>query len=83
MTATVSSRVRFWRGRQQLLPLHKPLELNGGTGRSYEYRKILNALYGAIRGWYNSNVVIAAGPAPNSKKGKSISPLDFTRRALL
>ena len=81
----VLPRVRFWQAANEpnFYLFYKPLlKPNGAPAAPYEYRKILNAFYGAIHAVDNSNVVIAAGLAPNGKKGKSISPLDFTRRAL-
>lgn len=46
------------------------------------YRGILNALYDAVHAVNNSNFVLAAGLAPNGKKGKSTSPLAFSRSVL-
>lgn len=45
------------------------------------YRKILDATYPVIKSVHRSNVVLAAGLAPNGVAG-SISPMDFTRRLL-
>ena len=81
----VLPRVRFWQAwvEPNFYLFYKPLlKSNGAAAAPYEYRKILNAFYDAIHGVDDSNTVIAAGLAPNGKKGKSIAPLDFTRRAL-
>lgn len=81
----VLPRVRFYQAGNEpnFYLFYKPfLNPNGSPAAPYEYRKSLNAFYGAIHSVDDSNVVVAAGLAPNGVKGKSIAPLDFTRRAL-
>jgi hypothetical protein len=81
----VLPRVRFWQAGSEpnfhlfFKPFLKP---NGAPAAPYEYRKSLTPFYDAIHAVDDSNVVIAAGLAPNGKRGQSIAPLDFTRRAL-
>jgi len=55
---------------------------NGAPASPYSYRDILNAFYDGIHSVNDSNVVMAAGLAPNAVKDAAISPLDFTRRVL-
>ena len=81
----VLPRVRYWQaGAEPNFHLfYRPfLKGNGAPAAPYEYRKSLNAFYEGIHSVDGTNTVIAAGLAPNGKKGQSIAPLDFTRRAL-
>lgn len=81
----VLPKVRFWQAGNEpnFYLFYKPLlKPNGTPAAPYVYRKNLNAFYDAVHSVDDSNTVIAAGLAPNGKKGKSIAPLDFTRRAL-
>ncbi|MCB0869927.1 MAG: hypothetical protein KDB52_03770 [Solirubrobacterales bacterium] len=77
-------RVRYWQAwvEPNFGQFYKPMFKGNAPLAPYEYRKILNPFYEAIHGVDDSNTVIAAGLAPNGKKGLSIAPLDFTRRAL-
>lgn len=78
-------RVRYWQilNEPNLHVFFNPQFNNRGTPVSPAiYRKLLNATYPAIKATHRSNVVLAAGLAPNEVPGRSLSPLEFTRRLL-
>jgi hypothetical protein len=81
----VLPRVRHWQAwvEPNLTLFYAPIfKANGAPLSPYRYRGVLNAFYNAVHGVDQSNVVIAAGLAPNAVKDRAIAPLDFTRRAL-
>lgn len=81
----VLPRVKYWQAwvEPNLYHFYSPIfKPNGSFASPYNYRKILNAFYDAIHATNDSNVVMAAGLAPNGVAGKAISPLEFTRTIL-
>ena len=78
-------RVKYWQAwvEPNLSLFYRPVFKNNGAPASpFSYRKLLNAFYGAVRSIKGSNVIMAAGLAPNAVPGRAIAPLDFTRRML-
>jgi hypothetical protein len=78
-------RVRYWQAwvEPNLSLFYQPVfKKNGAPAAPFSYRKLLNAFYEAVHSVNDSNVVLAAGLAPNAVPGTAIAPLDFTRRML-
>jgi hypothetical protein len=78
-------RVKHWQAwvEPNLSLFYRPVfKKNGAPASPSSYRKLLNVFYRAVHSVRGSNVVMAAGLAPNAVPGRAIAPLDFTRRML-
>lgn len=81
----VLPRVRYWQAwvEPNLYHFYSPIfSSNGSPVSPRNYKPVLNGFYDAIHGVNNTNVVLAAGLAPNGVKDKAIAPMTFTRSIL-
>lgn len=78
-------RVKYWQAwvEPNLYHFYSPIFGRGGNAIAPKhYKPILNAFYDAVHEVNDSNVVLAAGLAPNGVKKKAIAPMTFTRQIL-